>query len=88
MENQGTTQEFNLEEIIKTARKAASTRSKEWILRQIRRGGASERPTQEVHTQDLPSDTARDETALAGEAEKRQRNASTGDKKGDKKESI
>ncbi|KAJ1107113.1 hypothetical protein NDU88_004509 [Pleurodeles waltl] len=57
MENQGINQDFDLEEIIKAARESASTRSKDWILKQIRGGGTNEVPTQEEHIEDGPRDT-------------------------------
>ncbi|KAJ1209658.1 hypothetical protein NDU88_005031 [Pleurodeles waltl] len=84
MENHGNNQEHDIEEIIKAAREAAATHSKDWILKQIRGDGASEVPTQEGHTGDRPSDAARDEEEPPCEAKKRQRNASRWDKKGDK----
>ncbi|KAJ1103865.1 hypothetical protein NDU88_001286 [Pleurodeles waltl] len=86
MENHGENQELNIEEIIKAAREAAATHSKDWILKQIRGNGASEVPTQEGHTGDRTSGGARDEEDPQSEAKKRQMNESRGAKKGDKKE--
>ncbi|KAJ1112658.1 hypothetical protein NDU88_000919 [Pleurodeles waltl] len=86
MENQGDNQEIDIDENIKAAREAATTHSKEWIVKQIWGDGASEVPTQEGQTGDRPSGAARDEVEPQSEAKKRQRNASRGLKKGDKKE--
>ncbi|KAJ1126389.1 hypothetical protein NDU88_004797 [Pleurodeles waltl] len=86
MENHGDNQELDIEEIIKAAREAAVTHSKDWILKQIRGDGASEVPTQEEHTGDRQSDAARNEEEPPSKSKKRQGNASRGARKGDKKE--
>ncbi|KAJ1093773.1 hypothetical protein NDU88_006865 [Pleurodeles waltl] len=86
MENYGNNQDLDIEKIIKAAREAAAKHSKDWILKQIRGDGASEVPTEEEHTGDRPSVAARDEEEPLSESKKRQRNASRGDKKGDKQE--
>ncbi|KAJ1116835.1 hypothetical protein NDU88_005040 [Pleurodeles waltl] len=85
MEIMETNGELDLVEIIKAAREAATTRSKDWILKQIRGAGAG----------DEESSTARGSsstTNAAGsgitppEPKKRQRNASRGARKGDRRE--
>ncbi|KAJ1125460.1 hypothetical protein NDU88_003892 [Pleurodeles waltl] len=87
MQNQGENQELDIEEIIKAAREAAATCSKDWILKQIWGDGVSESPAQEEHAGDGPSVAARDEEEPPSELKKRQRNTIRGAKKGDKKES-
>ncbi|KAJ1140690.1 hypothetical protein NDU88_007038 [Pleurodeles waltl] len=86
MENQGANQDLDVEEIIKSAREAASTRSKDRILKQIRGGGTSEEPTQEEHTEDRSRDTARDEVETQGvkqvAAERKQRRQKRGEERG------
>ncbi|KAJ1097717.1 hypothetical protein NDU88_002834 [Pleurodeles waltl] len=86
MENQDANQDLDLEEIIRAEREAASTLSKDWILKQIRGGGTSERAMREEHINDGPRDTATNEVGPPGESKKQQRNASRGGKKGDRRE--
>ncbi|KAJ1156205.1 hypothetical protein NDU88_008929 [Pleurodeles waltl] len=76
---------LDLEEIIKAAREAATTRSKDWILKQIRGAGSSEKETQEVHGDGSATNPAGSEVTPP-ETKKRQRNTSRGAKKRDKKE--
>ncbi|KAJ1087933.1 hypothetical protein NDU88_001092 [Pleurodeles waltl] len=78
--------EIDIEEIIKAAREAAATRSKERILKQIRGDQASEMPAQEGHDSDRASVSTRGEVEPQNEAKKHQRNANRGAKKGYKKE--
>ncbi|KAJ1160048.1 hypothetical protein NDU88_000550 [Pleurodeles waltl] len=86
MENHSESHEIDIEEIIKAAREAAATRSKEWILKQIRGDQASGSPAQEGHDSDSANVPTRGEVEQQTKAKKRQRNASRGAKKGDKKE--
>ncbi|KAJ1172321.1 hypothetical protein NDU88_004168 [Pleurodeles waltl] len=51
MDSQTTSQQSDLEEILKAARKAAATKNKDWVLRKIMGEGASKR---EEHNE--PSD--------------------------------
>ncbi|KAJ1184838.1 hypothetical protein NDU88_001635 [Pleurodeles waltl] len=85
MENHGDNQDLDIEEIIKAAREAAATHSKDWILKQIRGDGASEVPTQEGHTGDRPSGAP----GIRRSHRARQRSGrgtQAGGQKGDKKE--
>ncbi|KAJ1193457.1 hypothetical protein NDU88_002755 [Pleurodeles waltl] len=87
MEN-GPMVELDIEEIIKAAREAATTRSKDWILKQIK--GIS---TEGAMAQDERNDNATGGAAPEGEepqteAKKRQRNTSRSTKKGDKREAA
>ncbi|KAJ1150373.1 hypothetical protein NDU88_003167 [Pleurodeles waltl] len=87
MEN-GPMVELDIEEIIKAAREAATTRSKDWILKQIK--GIS---TEGGMAQDERNDNATGGAAPEGEepqaeAKKRQRNTSRSTKKGDKREAA
>ncbi|KAJ1210456.1 hypothetical protein NDU88_005820 [Pleurodeles waltl] len=77
--------ELDLEEIIKAAREAATTRSKDWILKQIKGAGSSEKGTQEVHGDSSTTNAAGSEVTPL-ETKKRQRNTSRGAKKGDRRE--
>ncbi|KAJ1091806.1 hypothetical protein NDU88_004921 [Pleurodeles waltl] len=86
MEIHGENQELDIEEIIKAAREAAATHSKDWILKQIRVDGASEVHAQEGPSDDRASVSTIDEEEPQNEAKKQQRNASRGAKKGDMKE--
>ncbi|KAJ1119642.1 hypothetical protein NDU88_007827 [Pleurodeles waltl] len=74
--NHAENQELDLEEIIKAAREAAVTHSKDWILKQIRGDEASDEPVQEGQTSDRPSSAARDEEEPLSEARARPRNGS------------
>ncbi|KAJ1146057.1 hypothetical protein NDU88_012339 [Pleurodeles waltl] len=76
---------LDLEEIIKAAREAATTRSKDWILKQIRGAGSSEKETEEV-LGDINATNAAESEVTPPETKKRQRNTSRGAKKGDKKD--
>ncbi|KAJ1161221.1 hypothetical protein NDU88_001708 [Pleurodeles waltl] len=82
MENNGENQELDIEEIIKAAREAVATHSKDWILKQVKGNGASEVPPQEGHPGNRTSGAARDEEEPQSDSKKRQRNASRGAKKG------
>ncbi|KAJ1170382.1 hypothetical protein NDU88_002259 [Pleurodeles waltl] len=88
MENSGAIMELDIEEIIKAAREAATARSKDWILKQIKGIG-----TDEGRTQEEPNGNGASGAALEGEepqteAKKRQRNTSRSTKKGDKREAV
>ncbi|KAJ1119988.1 hypothetical protein NDU88_008171 [Pleurodeles waltl] len=85
MEIVETNGELDLEEIIKAAREAATTRSKDWILNQIKGAGASEEELREVRG-DISATKAAGSDMTHPEPKKRQRNASRGARKGDKKE--
>ncbi|KAJ1193698.1 hypothetical protein NDU88_002994 [Pleurodeles waltl] len=86
MEIHSESQELNMEKIIKAAREAAATYSKDWILKQIRGDRAGKLPVQEGHNGDRTNIPTRDEEEPQYEAKERQRNTSRGSKKGDKKE--
>ncbi|KAJ1217596.1 hypothetical protein NDU88_005189 [Pleurodeles waltl] len=86
MENHGANLELDIEEIIKEARKAATTHSKDWILRQIRGAGLVEGKPQEEHDSDRASSTVQEGLKPPNEAKKQQRNESRGAKKGDKRD--
>ncbi|KAJ1143712.1 hypothetical protein NDU88_010017 [Pleurodeles waltl] len=85
MEIVETNGELDLEKIIKAAREAATTRSKDWILNQIKGAGASEEGLREVRG-DISATKAAGSDMTHPEPKKRQRNASRGARKGDKKE--
>ncbi|KAJ1097909.1 hypothetical protein NDU88_003025 [Pleurodeles waltl] len=78
MENHGAPVELDIEEIIR-----ASTRSKDWILNQIRGLGAVEGQSQEEHDNDRPGNAAKDNNERPSEAKKRQRNTSRGTNNGE-----
>ncbi|KAJ1145021.1 hypothetical protein NDU88_011313 [Pleurodeles waltl] len=86
MEGQGTIQQANLEEIIKAAKEAAATQSKEWILSQIRGEGPEEQAMHEVHSESGSTETAREEEAASKEPRKLHRNAGRDNKKRKKEE--
>ncbi|KAJ1175689.1 hypothetical protein NDU88_000976 [Pleurodeles waltl] len=86
MENHGASLELDIEEIIRAAREAVTTRSKDWILNQIRGLGVVEGQSQEEHDNDRPSNAAKDDDEPPSEAKKHQRNTSRGAKKGDKRD--
>ncbi|KAJ1215543.1 hypothetical protein NDU88_003151 [Pleurodeles waltl] len=67
------------------AREAATTHSKDWILKQIRGAGSSEKETQEVQGDCSATNPAGSEVTPP-ETKKRQRNTSRGAERGDKKE--
>ncbi|KAJ1198950.1 hypothetical protein NDU88_002788 [Pleurodeles waltl] len=71
---------LDLEEIIKAAREAATTRSKDWILKQIRGAGSSKKETEEV-LWDINATNAAESEVTPPETKKRQRNTSRGAKK-------
>ncbi|KAJ1156004.1 hypothetical protein NDU88_008729 [Pleurodeles waltl] len=77
--------ELDLEEIIKAAREAATTRSKDWILKQIRGAGSGAEEARQGH-RDSSKTNAAGSNITPPEPKKRQRNASRGAKKGDRKE--
>ncbi|KAJ1119890.1 hypothetical protein NDU88_008074 [Pleurodeles waltl] len=77
--------ELDLEEIIKAAREAATTCSKDWILKQIKGAGSDEKETREVHGGSSTTDTAGSDVTPP-ETKKQLRNASRGAKKGDRRE--
>ncbi|KAJ1131542.1 hypothetical protein NDU88_009878 [Pleurodeles waltl] len=77
--------ELDLEEIIKAAREAATTPSKDWILKQIKGAGSGEKETREVHGDSSSTDMAGSDVTPP-ETKKRQRNTSRGAKKGDRRE--
>ncbi|KAJ1150079.1 hypothetical protein NDU88_002877 [Pleurodeles waltl] len=77
--------ELDLEEIIKAAREAATTRSKDWILKQIKGAGSDEKKTREEHGDSSTTDTTGSDVTPP-ETKKRQRNTSRGAKKGDRRE--
>ncbi|KAJ1115414.1 hypothetical protein NDU88_003638 [Pleurodeles waltl] len=85
MESTEASEGLDLEEIIKAAREAATTGSKDWILKQIRGAGASEKETQEAQGDSSAINPTGSE-ATPPETKKRQRNTSRGPKRGDKKE--
>ncbi|KAJ1170934.1 hypothetical protein NDU88_002805 [Pleurodeles waltl] len=74
---------LDLEEIIKAAREAATTRSTDWILKQIK--GAGEEERHEVRG-DSSTTKAAGSDVTPPEPKKRQRNASRGARKGNRKE--
>ncbi|KAJ1129489.1 hypothetical protein NDU88_007857 [Pleurodeles waltl] len=78
--------ELDIEEIIKAAREAATTHSKDWILQQIRGSGTTEGQTQEERNSNRTSSIAHDGEDPPSEAKKRQRNVSRCAKKGDKRD--
>ncbi|KAJ1129701.1 hypothetical protein NDU88_008067 [Pleurodeles waltl] len=78
--------ELDLEEIIKAAREAATTRSKDWILKQIKGAGADEKKTSDECNINRTTDTNQGIEEPPPEAKRRQRNTSRGAKKGDKRE--
>ncbi|KAJ1161773.1 hypothetical protein NDU88_002254 [Pleurodeles waltl] len=84
MQNPGAKLELDIEKIIKAAREVATTRSKNWILKQIRGSGTDEGKTQEEHDSNRASSTVQDSEELPNESKKRQRNTSRGAKKGNK----
>ncbi|KAJ1192792.1 hypothetical protein NDU88_002098 [Pleurodeles waltl] len=86
MENHKAPVELDLEEIIRAAREAATTRSNDWIPNQIRGLGAVEGQSQEEHDNDRPGFAAKDDDEPPSEAKKLQRNTSRGMKKGDKRD--
>ncbi|KAJ1163860.1 hypothetical protein NDU88_004312 [Pleurodeles waltl] len=86
MESHGAPVELDIEEIIKAASEAAPTRSKDWILNQIRGLGVVEGQLQDEHDNDRPSNAAKDDEEPPSEAKKWQRNTSRGTKKGDKRD--
>ncbi|KAJ1172183.1 hypothetical protein NDU88_004033 [Pleurodeles waltl] len=59
MEDRGSIQQIDLQEILKGAREVASTHSKEWILRQIREERAGKRPSEEAPNDEGHSETTR-----------------------------
>ncbi|KAJ1138512.1 hypothetical protein NDU88_004895 [Pleurodeles waltl] len=65
MEAQGTSQQSDLDEILRAAREMALTLIKDWILRQIRGEGASERPTREEPGDESIVKLAREENDTA-----------------------
>ncbi|KAJ1121048.1 hypothetical protein NDU88_009176 [Pleurodeles waltl] len=85
MEIVETNRELDLEEIIKAAREAATTRSKDWILKQIRGAGAGEEESSEARGGSSATNAA-GSGITPPEPKKRQRNASRGARKGDKRE--
>ncbi|KAJ1145928.1 hypothetical protein NDU88_012211 [Pleurodeles waltl] len=78
--------ELDIEEIIKAAREAATTRSKDWILKQIKGAGAEEKKTREERDDGGTTDSTQRSEVPPPEAKRRQRNTSRGAKKGDKRE--
>ncbi|KAJ1171035.1 hypothetical protein NDU88_002906 [Pleurodeles waltl] len=72
MENSGAIVELDIEEIIKAAREAATTRSKDWNLKQIKGLGADEGKTQEECNINGASGAALESKELQTEAKKRQ----------------
>ncbi|KAJ1091945.1 hypothetical protein NDU88_005059 [Pleurodeles waltl] len=86
MENLRASPELNIEELIKAAREAATTHSKDWILQQIRGSGTSEGQTQEERNSNRTSSTAHNGEDPPSQAKKRQRNVSRGAKKEDKRD--
>ncbi|KAJ1152467.1 hypothetical protein NDU88_005242 [Pleurodeles waltl] len=85
MERVETNGELDLEEIIKAPREAATTRSKDWILKQIKGAGTGEEDLREVRGDSSATKAAGSDTTPP-EPKKRQRNASRGARKGDRKE--
>ncbi|KAJ1123802.1 hypothetical protein NDU88_002269 [Pleurodeles waltl] len=85
MENHRANLELDIKEIIRAAKEAATTHSKDWILKQIRGLGAVEGQTQEEHGCDRPSSAAKNDEP-SSKVKKHQRNASRGVKKGDKRD--
>ncbi|KAJ1187955.1 hypothetical protein NDU88_004720 [Pleurodeles waltl] len=77
--------ELDIEEIIKGAREAATTHSKDWILKQIKGAGSDEKKTREEHEDSSTTGTTGSEVTPP-EAKKRQRNTSRGTKKGERRE--
>ncbi|KAJ1205388.1 hypothetical protein NDU88_000823 [Pleurodeles waltl] len=86
MENSGEIMELDIEEIIKAAREAATTRSKDWILKQIKGLGTNKGKTQEERNDNGANGAALESEEPQTEAKKRQRNTSRSTKKGDKRE--
>ncbi|KAJ1135208.1 hypothetical protein NDU88_001653 [Pleurodeles waltl] len=86
MENHSANLELDIEKIIKAAREAALKHSKDWILKQIRELEAIEGQTQEEHNSGRTSGASKDDEELPSEVKERQRNASRGAKKGDKRD--
>ncbi|KAJ1100332.1 hypothetical protein NDU88_005418 [Pleurodeles waltl] len=86
MENTEANVELDIEEIIKAAREAATTRSKDWILKQIRGAGSDEKKTRDERDDIRATGPAQESEKPPNEAKKRQRNTSRGVKKGDKRE--
>ncbi|KAJ1129491.1 hypothetical protein NDU88_007859 [Pleurodeles waltl] len=81
MKNHGANLELDIEEIIKAAREAAITHSKDRTLKQIRGLGTVEGQTQEEHDSDKTSGTAKDDEDPPSEVKKWQRKVSRGAKK-------
>ncbi|KAJ1104656.1 hypothetical protein NDU88_002066 [Pleurodeles waltl] len=80
--------ELDIEENIKAAREAATTRSKDWILKQIKGVGAEGGMTQEERNDKGAGGAALEGEEPQAEAKKRQRNTSRSMKKGDKREAA
>ncbi|KAJ1205023.1 hypothetical protein NDU88_000458 [Pleurodeles waltl] len=78
--------ELDIEEIIKAARKVATTRSKDWILKQIKGAGSDKKKTSDERDDSRTTDTTQGSEEPPPEAKKQQRNTSRGAKKGDKRE--
>ncbi|KAJ1084577.1 hypothetical protein NDU88_004723 [Pleurodeles waltl] len=81
MENSGAMADLDIEEIIKAAREAATTRSKDWILKQIKGVGTEGGSAQEERNG--AGGTALEGEEPQAEAKKRQRNTSRSTKKGE-----
>ncbi|KAJ1160978.1 hypothetical protein NDU88_001467 [Pleurodeles waltl] len=86
MEDRGSIQQINLEEILKAAREAASTDTEEWILRQIRGEGTGDRPSQEALNKEGDGKTTREKMEAVEEPKTWQQNANRCSKKADKKD--
>ncbi|KAJ1164250.1 hypothetical protein NDU88_004695 [Pleurodeles waltl] len=81
MENRGAIMELDIEEIIKAAREAATTCSKDWIVKQIKGLGADEGRTQEERNNNGANGAALESEEPHTEVKKRQRNTSRSTKK-------
>ncbi|KAJ1100099.1 hypothetical protein NDU88_005188 [Pleurodeles waltl] len=88
MENNGAMVELDIEEIIKAAREAATTRSKDWIIKQIKGIGTEGGMAQEERNDKGAGGAAPEGEEPQAEAKKRQRNTSRSTKKGDKRKAA